>query len=180
MQLPIDDAGPTAERIAKACVFGPDGKVTQKFYDEIGRGRRGKHFTMLDDPLGKALMRRVLSVNEHSALRRYALHWVAGGLQGALGSVDLNRIYAFDPSAMSGLSRTERQLEHKRTYYAAQDAIGLRPSYVATQVACFGRGLQEIGETLGFKSPYRARERAGEYLSSAGAGLVSFFDKLRG
>lgn len=124
-------------------------------------------------------MRRIISGEEYSALRRYALHWVAGGLQGPLGSVDLNRIYAFDPSAMSGLARSEAQLDHKRTYYAARKEIGFHPAYVADQVACFGRSLQEIGESMGFKSPFRARERAGQYLGSAGAGLVIFFDSLK-
>lgn len=169
MQLPVDDAGPTPERLAKA----------GQFFAIAGRSRSSRKITMLDDALGKAWVREIISAVEYSALRRYALHWVAGGLQGPMGSVDLNRIYSHDPSAMSGLARSEAQLDHKRTFYAAQDAIGHRPSYVATQVSCFGRGLQETGHTLGFKSPYRARERAGEYLASAGAGLAKFFDSLR-
>lgn len=125
-------------------------------------------------------MRQIISGEEYAALRRYALHWVAGGLQGPLGSVDLNRIYAFDPSQMSGLARSEAQLDHKRTYYAAKQDIGFNPSYVADQVACFGRSLRETGESMGFRSPYRARERAGQYLASAGAGLAKFFDSLKG
>jgi len=170
MQLPIDDAGPTAERLAKA----------GQFFTVAGRSRSSRKITMLDDALGRAWVRQIISAGEYSALRRYALHWVAGGLQGPMGSVDLNRIYAFDPSGMSGLARSEAQLDHKRTYYAAQEAIGFNPAYVATQVACFGRGLQETGLTMGMKSPYRAREKAREYLVDAGSRLVTFFDKLRG
>jgi hypothetical protein len=169
MQVPIDEAGPTAERLSKA----------GEFFNVAGRGRSARRVTMLDDALGRSLVRRIITPGEYSALRRYALHWVAGGLQGPLGSVDLNRIYSFDPSQMSGLARTEAQLDHKRTYYAAQDAIGHRPSYVATQIACFGRALQETGETLGFRSPYRARQRAGEILSDAGHRLGGFFDRLK-
>jgi len=170
MQLPVDDAGPTPERLDKA----------GQFFNLTGRSRSSRKFTMLDDALGKAWVRQIISAVEYSALRRYALHWVAAGLQGPMGSVDLNRIYSFDPSGMSGLCKTEAQLDHKRTFYAAQDAIGFRPAYVATQVACFDRGLQETGLSLGLKSPYRAREKAAELLGSAGAGLATFFDKLRG
>lgn len=179
MQLPVDDAGPTLERLAKACEFTPDGKkVIQKFYDEIGRARSGRVRTMLDDPLGRAFIRQIISAQEHQALKRYALHWVAGGLQGPMGSVDLNRIYAHDPAAMSGLAKTEAQLDHKRTFYAAQDHIGFNPAFVATQVACFGRELLETGLSMGmFKSPYRARLRASRYLSEAGYRLSEFFEK---
>src|SRR4051794_14755482 len=101
----LDDAGPTAERLDKA----------GEFFTVAGRSRSGRRITMLDDALGRAWVRRKLSALEYSALRRYALHWVAGGLQGPIGSVDLNRIYAFDPSKMSGLARTEAQLDHRQT-----------------------------------------------------------------
>lgn len=170
MALPVDDAGPTAERLHKA----------GEFFSVAGRSRSHRKITMLDDALGRAWMRQIISAVEYSALRRYALHWVAGGLQGPLGSVDLNRIYSFDPSAMSGLARSEAQLDHKRTYYAAKQHIGFRPSFVADQVACIGRGLQETGESLGMRSPYRARAKAGELLADAGYRLIDFFDKLRG
>ena len=166
MQLPLDDAGPTAERLKKA----------GEFFTIAGRSRSARKITMLDDALGKAWVRRIISAVEYSALRRYALHWVAGGLQGPMGSVDLNRIYAFDPGQMSGLARSEAQLDHKNAYYAAKKEIGFRPSFVADQVACFGRGLQETGESLGFKSPYRGRQRAAELLADAGYRLGLFFD----
>ena len=178
MQLPIDDAGPTAERYAKAHVVGPDGKtVLKKFYEIAGRGRSARRISMLDDELGRAWMREIISAQEFSALRRYALHWVAAGLQGPMGSVDLNRIYAHDPGAMSGLAKSEAQLDHKRCYYAAKDAMGFRPSYVADQVALFDRSLLETGLSMGlFKSPYRARLRAAQYLADAGSRLGDFFE----
>jgi hypothetical protein len=167
--LPVDDAGPTAERLAKA----------GEFFQIVGRARSTRRITMLDDPLGRSLVRRIISPVEYQALRRYALHWAAAGLQGPLNSVDLNRIYAFDPGSMTGLARTEAQLDHKRTYYAAKKDIGFRPSFVADQVACFGRGLQETGASLGMRSPYRAREKAAELLADAGHRLGVFFDGLR-
>jgi hypothetical protein len=167
MQLPIDNAGPTEQRLHKA----------GEFFQVAGRGRSGRRLTMLDDALGRAWVREIISAQEYAALRRYALHWVAGGLQGPMGSVDLNRIYAHDPAAMSGLAKSEAQLDHKRCYYAAKDHLGFRPSYVADQVACFGRNLLETGLSMGlFKSPYRARLRAARYLSEAGYRLHDFFD----
>jgi hypothetical protein len=171
MQVPVphDDAGPTPERLHKA----------GQFFRITGRGKSNQRFNMTDDALGRAWARSVVSGEEHSALRRYALHWLAGGLQGPLSSVDLNRVYSFDPSQMSGLARSESQLDHKRTFYAAQDWIGFNPAYVATQVACFGRSLQETGLSMGLKSRFRAREKAGQYLGSAGAGLIIFFNQLK-
>lgn len=169
MQIPLDDAGPTAERLDKA----------GQFFTVAGRSRSSRRITMLDDALGRAWMRQTISAVEYSALRRYALHWVAGGLQAPLGSVDLNRIYAFDPTQMSGLARSEAQLDHKRLYYRARAEIGFRPSFVADQVACFGRGLTETGTALGFKSPYRGRTRAAEILSDAGHRLGIFWESLR-
>jgi hypothetical protein len=181
MQVPVDDAGPTAERLAKACEFSADGKkILHKFFDDVGRGRSSRRVSMHDDALGRAWMRQIISGEEYSALRRYALHWVAGGLQGPISSVDLNRIYAFDPSQMSGLARSEAQLDHKRTYYAARIEIGFRPSFVADQVACFGRTLLETGEALGdFRSPGRCRTRAAEILKDAGYRLGQFWESLR-
>lgn len=177
MQIPLDDAGPTPERLAKAGANSPD--KSQHFYTIAGRSRSSRRISMLDDALGKAWMRQIVSAVEYSALRRYALHWVAGGLQGPLGSVDLNRIYAFDPSSMSGLARTEAQLNHKQLYYAAKQELGFRPAFVADQIACIGRSLQETGQALGFKSPYHGRARAGELLADAGHRLTGFWDRVR-
>jgi hypothetical protein len=55
------------------------------------------------------------------------------------------------PAACRVWRAPRRSSTIKRTYYGAKDAIGFRPSYVADQIACFGRGLQENGESLGMK-----------------------------
>jgi hypothetical protein len=130
---------------------------------------------MLDDALGRAWMRQKISGEEYAALKRYALHWLAGGLQGPLQSVDLNRIYAFDPGAMSGLAQTERQQDHRDAYHGARTAIGVRPAIVADQVACYDRSLGVVGLMLGYQSPYHAREAAREILSDAGYRLGQFW-----
>jgi hypothetical protein len=163
-----DPAGPTAERIAHA----------GGFFTVVGRSRSSRRITLLDDALGRAWMRQKISAAEYSALRKYALHWLAGGLQGHLGSVDLNRVLAFDPGAMSGLAKTEAQADHRRLYHAARDEIGTRPAMVADHVACFDTPLAMVGSLLGFRSPYRGRAKAAELLSEAGYRLGKFWDEI--
>lgn len=164
----VDDAGPTAERLAHA----------QGFYTIAGRSRRARRFTFLDDTLGRIWMRQSISTAEYSSLRRYALHWLAGGLQGHLGSVDLNRVLAFDPHAMTGLAKTEAQVNHREIYYAARKTIGTRPAIVADQVACYDSTLTHVGRMLGFRSEAKGRARVIEILSDAGYRLEQFFDEL--
>src|SRR4249920_2218368 len=123
-----DDIGPTQERLARA------GKGGSR---ESGTGKTNRRVYMLDDQLSKSLARNYIDGEECSALKRYATHWLAGGLQGQLSSVDLNRIYAFNPAALSGLAKSERQHYHRTTYWQAKSDIGERPAYVADHIACF-------------------------------------------
>jgi hypothetical protein len=163
-----DDAGPTAERLSQA----------GGFYTVAGRSRSSRRITLLDDALGRAWMRRKISAPEYSALKKYALHWLAGGLQGHLGSVDLNRVLAFDPGSMSGLAKTEAQADHRRLYHLARESLGRRPAIVADAVACFDLPLRTVGAMLGYRSPYRGRTRAAEILSDAGYRLGQFWDEI--
>lgn len=167
LKVPDDTAGPTAERIGQA----------GEFFTVAGRGKSNRHFTMLDDALGRAWVRRFISAAEYSALKKYALHWLAGGLQGHLGSVDLNRILAFDPGAMTGLAKTEAQVDHRHLYYAARVELGRRPAWVADQIACFDNSISRVGAALGYRSPYRGREKVRELLSDAGYRLGKFWDE---
>jgi hypothetical protein len=162
---PADSPGPTPERLARA----------EEFFTEVGRSKSAKRFTMLDDELGRAWMRKYVTAEEYSALRKYALHWLAGGLQGQLASVDLNRILAFDPGAMSGLAKTERQAEHRRLYWQARTEIGTRPAYVADHVACFDTKVPAVALALGYRSRYSGREKVKELLAEAGYRLVRFW-----
>jgi hypothetical protein len=161
-----DLSGPTSERVKQA-----DG-----FFETSGYGRRIK-FTFLDDSLGRALMRKNVTGEEYQALRKYALHWLAGGFAGHLGTVDLNRILAFNPGAMTGLAKTEKQAEHRRIYSQARGSIGIRPALVADHVACFDSNLTTVGIVLGYRSPSRGREKAVELLSEAGYRLVRFWNE---
>jgi hypothetical protein len=165
-QGPDDNAGPTAERI----------KHAGEFFAVAGRSRSSRRITMLDDALGRAWVRRWISAEEYSALKKYALHWLAGGLQGQLGSVDLNRILAFDPGSMTGLAKTEAQANHRQLYWSARGAIGTRPAIVADHVACYDSSIADLGAMLGYRSPWRGRQKAIELLSDAGYRLRKYWD----
>jgi hypothetical protein len=130
---------------------------------------------MYDDALGRLWMRRQLAGEEYSALLRYAYHWAAGGLQGALQSVNLDRVFALDPTAMSGLAKSERQLDHREAYYAARTEIGTRPAFVADNVACFDVPLVQVGILLGYHSRAHARGEARRILVDAGYRLAGFW-----
>jgi hypothetical protein len=123
-------------------------------------------------------MRRNISAEEYSALKKYALHWLAGGLQGHLGSVDLNRILAFDPGSMSGLAKSEAQADHRKLYHQARDRIGIRPALVADHVACFDTPLAVVGNILGYRSRWHGKVKAIEILSDAGYRLGQFWQEL--
>lgn len=160
-----DTAGPTAERLAQA----------QGCFTVAGRSRSSRRISMLDDALGRAWMRQKISGEEYSALKRYALHWLAGGLQGPMQSVDLNRIFAFDPSSMSGLAKTERQADHRDAYRAARCDIGRRPAFVADHVACYDSSMRDVGIMMGYLSPFHAREETRKILADAGYRLSRFW-----
>jgi hypothetical protein len=95
-----------------------------------------------------------------------------------MGSVDLNRILAFDPGAMTGLAKTERQADHRALYWRAHEHLGLRPAYVADHIACFDSSVSDVAILLGYRSPYRGREKVREILSDAGYRLVKLWDDI--
>lgn len=123
-------------------------------------------------------MRHFISAEEYSALKKYALHWLAGGLQGHMGSVDLNRILAFDPGSMTGLCKTEAQADHRALYWMAHLQLGTRPAFVADHIACFDSPIATVAIMLGYRSPYRGREKVRELLSDAGYRLAKLWGEL--
>lgn len=178
MQTPDDNAGPTAERLRHAGARTRTEPNRTEFFTIAGRAKSNRRVTMLDDALGRAWMHRFISAEEYSALKKYALHWLAGGLQGHLGSVDLNRILAFDPGSMTGLAKTEAQADHRRLYWLAHEHLGIRPAFVADQIACFDNRIAVVGVMLGYRSAYRGREKVREILNDAGYRLAKLWDDL--
>ena len=164
-----DGTGPTSQRRLRA------GKENIR---ETGRGRSNVRVYMLDDALSKALTLHYIDPGEYSALKKYALHWLASGLQGQLSSVDLNRIYAFNPQAMSGMAKTERQEYHRTVYWKAHDQLGERPAFVADHIACYDTPIVDVGIMLGYRSRYRGCEKVKVLLSDAGYRLIKIWKDL--
>ena len=171
MQQPA--AGPTPERLRHA------GKLKDGDFEIGGNKRDGHRYRMTDNPLGRALARQIISGEEYTGLKVYALHWFASGLAGHLNSMDLNRIFAFDPGRMSGLAHSEAQADHRNAYHLGRAEIGRRPAFVADAVVCHEFPLIQVGHWLGFRSDYRARVAALEILRDAGGRLSALWEKLR-
>lgn len=153
--------GPTAERIAKA-----QGSLT---IGDDKHGTRVYHFhdTTLDR-LYSRLARQAKGrgdeegiKSEYAALLKYRHHWHHGGLECSIGSVDLNRIFASDPSGMSGMPKTERQAHHRRQYREARELLGWKPHIVVENVVCAETSLEVAGWSIGrFTARTSARDGA--------------------
>jgi hypothetical protein len=164
-----DGTGPTEQRE----------KHAGEFMEIRGLSRTNRRVQMLDDQLGRAWKINLINAEEYSALKKYSLHWLAGGLQGSMCSVDPDRILATNAGAMSGLAKTERQAYHRQLYWRAHERLGTRPAFVADHVACFDTKLSHVALSLGYASPYRGREKVREILSDAGYRLGKFWQEQR-
>jgi hypothetical protein len=150
--------GPTAQRLEKA----------EGFY-AIGNETRGAPIhTMRDNPLERLFAKRLLSGTEYSALQKYHHHWHCAGLEASLGSVDLNRIFSSDPGSMSGMAKSEAQAHHRRQWREAREIIGHKTGIVVDNVVCAGNSLEVAGHSIGYNSPFRAREAAMKHVQRAG------------
>lgn len=159
---PEDDRGPTAERIRHA------GEGV-----EIGDDQQGtRTYTIRNSPLDRLMVRKGIDEKHYRALVKYRIHWHHAGLEPSLVSVDLDRIFAVDPGAFSGMAKTERQVFHRNRYREARELIGHKASIVVDNVVCAETELHIAGLAMGFKSPHRARLKATEYLAKAGRELA--------
>lgn len=153
----VIDGIPTAERLAKA----------QGFF-VVGDDKQGtKIVRMRDDVLERLLARHILTGAEYAALQKYHLHWHRAGLEATTGSVDLNRVFSSDPGSMSGMAKTEGQAHHRKQWREARELIGHRAGIVVDNVVCAGWNLETAGHSIGFASPYRARQAAVGYIKDA-------------
>jgi hypothetical protein len=151
----VDVRGPTPERLEKArgdFVLGGE-----------DRGTRIYHFT--DSPLQR-LYARLHSragtreseqlTREHTALIKYRHHWHHAGLEASLPSVDLNRIFASDPSNMVGMAKSERQYDHRKKYREAVALIGHKTAILLDNFVNYDWPLNIACHTIGY-SMFRAR-----------------------
>ena len=157
------DTGPTKQRLAVA-----QGHVS---IGDDKQGTRIYHFH--DAPLDRLysrLARRAGSYQEQQlrkeyvALLKYRGHWFSAGLECALGSADLNRVFASDPGSMSGMAKTERQAHHRQEYRAARKEIGHKPGIVVDNFVCAETSLEVAGWSVGYNSRTQARDKAEEVL----------------
>jgi len=154
--------GPTLERR----------KIAGDSFTIGGDERTGKRYFMQDEPLDRALKKRIISGAEHSALAKFRHHWWHGAQAPAMRSIDLDRIFASDGSSMPGMPASESQYFHRQRWREARDLIGHRALIVVDNVACHGQKLEIAGYAVGYSSQPSAIRGAGRLLSEAGHALA--------
>jgi hypothetical protein len=158
--------GPTKERLEK----------TEGFYT-IGDDEQGnKIYTVRAAPLERMYARKAISGPEYAALQKYRLHWYHAGLEASLSSIDLDRVFGSDPSGMSGMAKSERQVHHRKEWRRAREIIGHQTGIVVDNVVCYEWKLEIAGFAIGYKSRYRARQEATNRLREAGYTLSRYWD----
>lgn len=166
--------GPTPERLAKAGEFFTVGD------DQT----RGKIYTLRDTTLDRLYTRLMKYApraeedslrREYTALQRYKHHFYHGGQSPRLGSVDLNRIFASDPTNFSGMPASERQAHHRQQYRAARAVLGHRAGIVVDNAICYETTLEIAGYAVGWKSKPQAISAAIECLRDSGERLAKMW-----
>jgi hypothetical protein len=172
--IPNPEYGPTAQRLAAA-----QGHVS---IGDDKQGTRIYHFH--DAPLDRLYSRLTRRAGSHqeqqlrkeyAALTKYRTHWFSAGLECALGSADLNRVFASDPGSMSGMAKTERQAHHRQQYRAARLEIGHKPGIVVDNVVCAETSLEVAGWSVGYNSRTQARDKAEEVLRECARKLAKMW-----
>lgn len=133
-----------------------------------GSEREGRLIiTIKGAPLDRIFARKAITGREYAALQKYKHHWYHAGLEYRLSSVDLNRIFSNDPGSMSGMAASEQQAFHRKLYREARELIGHQPGIVVDNVICNEHSLEVGGHSIGYASPYRARQKALELIKGA-------------
>jgi hypothetical protein len=99
--------------------------------------------------------------------QKYRHHWYHAGLADRLESIDLNRIFAIDLGAYSGMAKTESQLFHRQRYREAAQAVGKIGSHVLEWAVCREIALEQVGQTLGWSGRPQAYAAAVERMKTA-------------
>jgi len=156
------DGEPSSERVQKA------GSAFNIGDDKQG----GKTWTMMDSPLERLYAQQKLSKLEYDGLVKYRIHWHHAGLQPSMGSVDLNRVFASDPSNFSGMAKSERQVFHRQKYREASEMLGHRARIVVENVVCAEQATVMAGFSIGWKNRPQAEAAAVEILRDSGYRLA--------
>jgi hypothetical protein len=112
---------------------------------------------------------------EYNALQKYKIHWTAAGLESSLGSADLGRIFAADPTSMSGMAKTERQAHHRQQWRAARELLGHKPGIVVDNIVCAETSIEVAGWSIGFNSRTQARDSAEKVLRESARKLAKLW-----
>ena len=156
-----DMRGATPERMARA---GSD--------FEVGDDPQTRIYVLRDTPLERMFKRKAISGPEYAGLQRFRHHWYHSGLIPAMGSVDLNRVFASDPANSSGMPRSEAQAHHRGQYRDACSIMGHRGRITVDNVVCAEQSLEVAGYALGWLSKPQAIAAASEILRDAGHRLA--------
>lgn len=162
---PSKDGEPSPERVQKAAGGFNIGD------DKQG----GKTWTMMDSPLERLYAQDRISKTEYEGLVKYRVHWFRAGLQPSLGSVDLNRVFASDPSNFSGMAKSEAQVFHRQKWREACDLLGHRATIVIDNVVCAEQSALSAGICIGWKNRPQAEAAAITVLRDAGYRLARFW-----
>jgi len=140
----------------------------------IGGKGRGETPTLRlqDSPIDRMFNRDALSGAEYGALQKYKHHWHHAGLESQLGGTDLGRVFSSDPTSMSGMAKTERQVHHRKQYREARALLGHRGGIVTDNVVCSENSLEVAGYAIGWTNKPQAIAAATEYLRDAGYRLA--------
>jgi hypothetical protein len=167
--------GPTAERLAKAeshFTIGDDKQGTRIYHF---------HDSALDrlySRLTKAAKTQVEEEklrSEYIALQRYKHHWHHAGLQSSLSSMTLDRIFAPDPGAMSGMAKSEKQAHHRQQWRAARDLLGHQPGIVVDNIVCADQSIEVTGYAIGYETRTSARDNAERILRESARKLAKLW-----
>jgi hypothetical protein len=131
----------------------------------------GKRYTILAT-LERMYVKKAIKPDAYHALKKFQIHWHNAGLQPSIGSVDLDRVFASDPSNFSGMAKTERQFFHRDQYRKAVQYLGIRSSLIVECVVCADFSLEDAGSALGWKHKVQAISAATEMLRDAGDRLA--------
>ena len=167
---------PTDERLAKA-----------GDHYHVGDDKQGTRiYQFCDSPLDRVYSRLVKAHRrdageqerlrlEYTALKKYRHHWHRAGQETTVGSIDLNSVFASDPSRRQGMPMAESQAHHDKQWREARKELGWKPHIVVENIVCAETSLEVAGWSIGFISRTQARDRAEEILRESGRKLAKMW-----
>jgi hypothetical protein len=167
---------PTRERISKS---------DNHFH--VGDDKQGTRvYQFHDTPLDRLYARLTkagkgdseldLLQREYRALQRYRYHWHRAGQETTISSIDLNSVFASEPSRRQGMPMAESQAHHNAQWRSAREHLGWKPHIVVENVICAETSLEVAGWSIGvFTSRTSARDGAEKILRECARKLAKIW-----